>query len=908
MRPLKMIMQAFGSYAGTQELDFAQFGTRGLYLICGDTGAGKTTIFDAIVYALYGDASGSYRNDNILRNTRAEETTRTFVSLTFSHADAEYTIERWMEYMRPKDRGTGLTLEPPGVSLTMPDGKTITNPNPVRKKIVEDILGIDAPQFKQISMIAQGDFMKLLMASTKDRSELFRKIFQTQDYLTLQKRIKDEYDAVNNRLSRIQNILHGYCDILVCPEDYPEMSVVKRLQCKEVTILPKEAIDIVERLIATDKPYLQMLTHMGKFYRALYDVAQKNLTTIEAGYHTATVDLPEAERTLTNLKQHLPAATSAVEEAGKHETEATTLTQQAMDIRRTLEEKTYEQLADFQRKLYDAEKVIAEHSAQEAEARKAIEEQQARIGTLLKEQQEVDGADVVLTQLNNSRETLTQRRTTLSNRQRNKLGLQNAQQQLIALHAQAQRDHDTYEDLYLRFVAGQAGLIAHNLEEGKPCPVCGSTTHPNKHKLSQNTPSPDMLKQAKLQAEASRETESRQVSECTRWKGTLATNEEDLTAIMKTNETEEIAHIDTELSVIQQQIADATKASQRRRTLPAELDAAQRELQTRVDKLNTLASLLIEAQAKKPGYELEIKNLEARCVHGTAEAARSRMQQLEQNVKELTEAARRANDTLRQMQQDIAVTEQRIRAYRETLRDSIGLDATREETRKNAAQQEMRIVDELLPAVNERIVKNSEVLRQLSSKVAEVEDAEEQFRWMDSLFRTVDGSLTGKAKIRLETYVQAYHMDRVIAKANIRLLRMTGNRYELRRRKMASGGGGLDGLELDVMDYYNDTIRPVKGLSGGESFEASLSLALGLSDAIQEQAGGIRLETMFVDEGFGSLDEQSLKNAMDTLIRLSEEGNRLIGIISHVADLKTIDKQIRVHKDLLGRSGLEIQR
>lgn len=633
MRPIKLTVSAFGPYAGRTVLDLDKLGTNGLYLITGDTGAGKTTIFDAITYALYGEASGDNREPSMFRSKYAEADTPTEVELVFSYAEKTYTVKRNPEYDRPKSRGDGFTTQKAEVQLQYPDGRVVTKQRDVDNAI-RDIMGINRSQFLQIAMIAQGDFLKLLLAPTEDRKKIFRQIFKTQLYQDLQDRLKRESGQLNDKCEAARSSIKQYIDGISCDEN--DVLSIEVEKAKSGILPTTDVIDLVDRLLSQDNDKKSVIEKSISDADNKLEIVNANLGKIEAK--------EKAQTALEKAQNDLAA-----------ENETNLILKYAFEIEKG-------KTAEKDKLAEEKAKIEAEFPRYEALA--ALEKQ------IKKDEDSITKGE-----------------------------------------EQLQRDREQYA-----------------IDEAE-------------------------FKKLKIEFEA---------------------------------------------------LANAGEGKEK-------LSHQKEKAQEKQTKLQNLSALFEEF------HELT-DNLDA----------------LQSNYKKASTVSEQAT----------ADYETKNRAFLDT--------------------------------------------------------------WLKALSNTANGNISGKEKVMLETYIQMTYFDRIIARANTRFMIMSGGQYELKRRKEAENNRSQSGLDLDVIDHYNGTERSVKTLSGGESFKASLSLALGLSDEIQASAGGVKLDTMFVDEGFGSLDEESLDQAMKALLSLAD-GNRLVGIISHVADLKNrIDKQIVVTKEKSGGSKANI--
>mgnify|MGYP002858370530 CR=1 FL=1 len=919
MRPLQLKLSAFGPYAGQTEVDFEKLGSSGLYLITGDTGAGKTTIFDAITYALYGEASGSNREPSMLRSKYAAPDAPTEVCLTFAYRDKQYTIRRNPEYSRPARRGEGTTVQKADAELTLPDGRVVTKQKEVNVAI-QGILGVDRGQFSQIAMIAQGDFLKLLLADTRDRQAIFREIFQTRYYQVLQDRLKAAASALNQQCEDARKSIDQYLGGAVCdPEDVLSLDLEK---AKAGAMPIDDTLKLLETLIAKDEGALSGVVKQTALVEKELEQIRSDLDKIQetektqAALQAARDEATSSQAVLERLGEELAAAQAMQPEGERLAAAATALETLFPDYDAREQKETEQKALVLQQQ---AEKTVLEQS------RATIEEQKTRLGAQKEERsaleqagmqkerllREQENAQIIESELNKIQD-LVSKCETLSDQ------VDHAQTHYLDLREQAQQAQASYDDMNQAYLDEQAGVLARTLAMGKPCPVCGSLEHPAPAKLSEQAPTETELQQAKRAAEQART----KAEDASRKSGELRVRKE-------TAEQELLEKAKTILgNTALDQIAEsaAVQASEIRNRLTV-LNAAIETEEARIRRRQELDELIPDTEETVNRLEQSIQSqAEKLAAYGAKLEEIDR--QLEQLAKKLefsdkTQAVQE-RDRLRARQAEIRETLQRAEtAYKEEEFKVTELRGRIKELAQQLSQKELPDKAQLLThqaecttrkaelaeqnnRVHARITANHHAINNIRLKSVELDELERKWTWVRALSNTANGSITGKEKIMLETYVQMTFFERIIARANTRLLVMSQGQYELKRRTTAENNRSQSGLELDVIDHYNGTERSVKTLSGGESFQASLSLALGLSDEVQSSAGGIQLDTMFVDEGFGSLDEEALQQAIRALSGLTQS-NRLVGIISHVAELKDkIEKQILVTKEKSGGSRVTI--
>lgn len=772
MRPLKLTMCAFGPYADVTELDLEMLGEKGLYLITGDTGAGKTTIFDAITYALYGEASGKLREVSMLRSKYAKENTPTFVELVFLCREKMYTIRRNPEYLRPKDRGEGFTTQKAEASLTCADGRVITKVKEVTAAVTE-LIGLDADQFTRIAMIAQGDFLKLLMAKTEERSRIFREIFHTGAYQQLQDKLKAEAAALKAAYEDVQKSMAQYAGGVLCEEE-PLAFMLEEIREKKLLKDPGKLIEEIKKLAEKDRMEFEKLQELLLRTEKNLEELQKKIGEGEAIKKTAQDRIKRKEAAILQQKK----LQEAIEEG--------------------------ETLLPVWKERFEKE-----------EAHAAVREQ-------------------LTVEIAREEQALKDRKAAQEKLEHLKELFEKQQIQYRKAREDYQNIRDRYLDAEQLFYDAQAGILAQSLKEGSPCPVCGSIHHPIPAVLGKQAPTESEIRKLKAESTKKEKEAAYHSEEAGILKGKVDTAMEEWKTYQK-----------QELSVENLNLKKETK----------------KKLEAEYEKART-------------GYE-RCKNSLLRN-HAAKEV-------LDTQIAELVREEA--------LKTDLSALDAKMDSYKEERERLFN------EKKELLRQRDVR---------NHRLQTNERAAVSLENGLRKLYKTEEQYRLIQSLSATANAGLKGKDRVTLETYIQMTYFDRILARANVRLMIMTGGQYELLRRTKADQKTSLSGLDLDVTDHYNGTGRSVKTLSGGEAFLASLCLALGLSDEIQSQAGGIRLDTMFVDEGFGSLDEEALNQAMKALGDLAD-GSRLVGIISHVGNLKErIDRQIVVKKERSGGSCAKI--
>ncbi len=914
MRPIKLTLSAFGPYAGTSVLNLDELGTSGLYLITGITGSGKTTIFDAITYALYGEPSGDTREVSMFRSKYADAETPTEVELVFSYAGKIYKVKRNPEYERPKARGEGLTKQKAEAVLEYPDGRIVTKERDVTRAI-EGIMGINRKQFMQISMIAQGDFLKLLHASTDDRIKIFRQIFKTDLYDSLQNKLKQETGELGKQCESERDSIRQYVGGIACDEDNALIIDVRKAKAE---LLPTDEVaSLIDRLIEEDGTKYDELQESIKKYEGDLELVNANLGKIEE-HEKVKLLLEQTELALDQEQKRRDDLQAAFDK----EVKRIPLRESLATNRAKLEAEypRYESFAKLGQEIAEAEDAISKKEDSLADDKAQYEKDAAAFETLKKEYEGLEGAGAGKEKLANSLDKAVARQGKLQScadayDESCELDeeLEGLQQDYIKAAGESEEAARNYEAKNRAFLDEQAGIIAETLQEGIACPVCGSTEHPCIAKKSEAAPTEAQLKAARQAAELARKKAENASSLCNTTKVKLDAKAKELEKLAKELWPDSTPELEDRLADEQESLADSIAALKesiaieekrvtRREELAKTLPEIERKLNTRKTELsNRDADLKSEQSAlgeKKKQYDAEKGNL----FFSNKAEAEEKVKSLEKQIDEMKKAHDNAQTALQQSKEVISGHESSIKSLKDQLKSDCELDKDAELNKKADIETKKSEDDAKSKAIHTRIETNKQALGNIRAKSTSLSELEKRYAWMKSLSNTANGNISGKEKIMLETYIQMTYFDRIIERANSRLMTMSGGQYELKRRREAENNRSQSGLDLDVIDHYNGTERSVKTLSGGEAFKASLSLALGLSDEIQASAGGVKLDTMFVDEGFGSLDDDSLDQAMRALSGLAD-GNRLVGIISHVGELKNrIDKQIIVTKDKSGGS------
>lgn len=918
MRPTRLTISAFGPYAGKIELDMDKLGSSGLYLITGDTGAGKTMIFDAITFALYGNPSGTSRDASMLRSKYADASTPTEVELEFTHNGETYKIRRNPDYERPAKRGTGMVKQNADAELICPDGKTYSKIREVDKKILE-ILGIDRKQFSQIVMLAQGDFMQLLLADTKQRQEIFRELFQTKFYQLIQNRLKSDSKNVYGACMDAKKSIEQYIADIRCEESsiyHPQLETAKagKLSIEKVIELLGYIIEADEKDENASKDRLA-------------DLDERTASVNEKiGTARTAAQIKSKKEKLQEQESKLVIAEAEAkdklkdEEAEKDKISA--LKKAVDDQERELPK--YEAYEELCTNLQAVKKELSSYESQLADKNKSIETLKASIAEMQEELAKLDAddnIDLITRQIADE----TARQDELSELQKDLKSFRKLEKEYKAAVEHYEEKRALYETANAEYVQtnrlfmdAQAGLLAKTLMDGIPCPVCGSVEHPEPAALPDEAPTEDGLKRSKKKLDKAMEeanTASGSVNAC---QGKMDTKKESVSSqvnkLLGSVTFEEAEAKAEELKAsskekeesLNKRLAILKKNVKRKKELEEKIPKKEEQLKQAENEKTDLTIRIAAGKTKSEGLEKQASDARSELTHkDKAEAlqciAKTKKDYTakEKALEALQAEYNRVSEVYKNVVKEIKVLSDQLKDM-----DDYSLPELEEERASITAERNKLL--EAQKRYNASLTANRTIQKNIIASNKEYNELETKYRWISSLSNTANGLISGKDKIMLETYIQTTYFERIIRRANLRFMIMSDGQYELKRSEDAENLKSQSGLELSVIDHYNGTTRSVKTLSGGESFLASLSLALGLSDEIQSSVGGVQIDTMFVDEGFGTLDADALEQAYSALASLTD-GHRLVGIISHVDTLKEkISKQIVVTKGRTGGSTAEI--
>ena len=869
MKPIQLVLSAFGPYVERTVIDFSALGEEGLFLIAGDTGAGKTTIFDAISFALYGEASGGKekRKSKSFHSDYVSDQTETYVELTFRHRGETWWIRRNLEYQRPakkkKDGMETTTRQAADAQMRNEDtGEEILRMDDVNRR-VRELLGLTQDQFTQTVMIAQGDFLKILTASSDDRKKLFRDLFHTNLYVDLQSRLQEKNRACADEQKALEQVILS-AEGKIDPEaEFAEREILLSYcgQIQHTDALCALLARLIEQEKATQEQARaqkkEAADQIGALIAAVTEGERVNRDFADWESKRARLAALTAGQGEIDVQR---AALAAARRAQQLETDEALMrrTLRDMDAQRAA-------LSEAQAALEQAEKALPEAETRMKEA----ESRGGEIHALLAQAKQMEDCLPVLGEV-----------------ERLKAALDTQKRELQRLTEDSSRAQAAYTAAQNSYYLSQAGLLARELKAGQPCPVCGSTAHPCPAQITPETVTRQALEQAAQRRETAEKAQSDAATRLAANRAALDEREDRLRAL-KIGADETRQRLAARIDAAHQAAADRQR----------EIDAARSAYQT-LDKRKTAAQSAVDA-AQKQLAALE-KDLRAqteafeqkRAAHGFEDEASYRF-------------AKRTNAEIERLDREIRNYDEQKRtlaAQTHELEDKLSgrqrTDLAALQNRRAAALDRQAKAENAEKAMVRKLTLHESAEREIRQANAAIQKKRGKWQIIQELYTCCAGIAAGnpRAKLTFEAYVQQYYFRFVVAAANKRLTRLTDGMFTLRVMREAANRVSQSGLDLEVLDRSTGQARDVSTLSGGESFLASLALALGLSDAVQSQSGQIRMDAMFIDEGFGSLDENALRSSIDVLLELAD-GKRLIGIISHVQELEErIDKQIVVTK------------
>ena len=923
MRPLKLIITGFGTYCQRTEINLEQLGTQGLYLITGDTGSGKTTIFDAISYALYGSVNGQNRTIAMIRSTFATPDIPTEVELTFEYRGKTYVVKRNPEYERRSRRGDSVTKQIAEATLSMPDGTVVTGQGKVTNAINE-LLGIDANQFSQIVMIAQGDFQKPLMEDTGKRQDIFRKIFKTDYYQILQQKLSEQEKNLERECTDIGKALSIFVNGILC--DPTSTLNIELEKAKSNALGITDEIELIQKIIAEDqtahKKLTDIITDLEKQCNTLRDTLSKNEETekLRADYKQKSADFEEIQKTIVEVKQAFENEKGRAKERTDKEAELAVLNEEL---------KKYEELDTIAKDVKDIENQKKGLKEQIDTLKADCEECDKQTSSLSEKLKELADAEEKFYKADAAQKEADKRKNDFDELEKSAADCEHLLKEFNALQEAYISTQKSYEEFdvnykHLRkvYMDEQAGIIAQELKDGVPCPVCGSLDHPKPATKSEGAPTKEQLDQAEKEDKELNLAVSSANTKCaeskTLYENTLKVVKENYAKLAKDESAEDLSLLkqkiaeqkDKALNLLKEcnkNLEEENKRVEKKNKINEELPELQERLKQKTEELQKKNEELSALDARLQEKEKQAKEQRSKLKFENIDAARDAVSALQNQIDKLKQDFDEAENKYNDEQTKFTALESQVKQLEAQLKGTEEINVAELKEKLDDLDKERNNITDQKTAVDSRLTTNNTALENIKQRSQELSVIQNQYSYVSALSKTANGGLSGgKEKIKLETYIQMTYFDRIIAHANKRLMIMSDMQYELVRKKEAADLRSQTGLELDVIDHYNGGQRSVKSLSGGESFQASLALALGLSDEVRLSAGGIKIDSMFIDEGFGTLDSETLQKAFKALSGITE-GNRLVGIISHVDLLKEkIDKQIVVKKARTGGSTVKV--
>lgn len=919
MKPLKLTMSAFGSYAGKNVIDFTGQ-QQGIFLITGDTGAGKTTIFDAITYALYNQTSGGERNGNMMRSQYARPETETYVELEFLYRGQTYRVRRNPDYKITKTLKNGKIREqkvPHSVELTMPDGTVFPEKkNATDAKIIE-ILGLTADQFSQIVMIAQGDFLKLLYTKSDERKMIFSKLFRTDIYWKIQENLRRKSMEMDERIQENDRAFEQEKSrIIPLPEseEIPLDELVERLRERLKDALKEQNLRRVNVEELNKK--ITKYEEINKLFRSLEKIRQ-NGKELEARQVESKERRQQIENALKadkvlvaeqqNLRQQQTVEQS-VQAIAKME-ETLTNNQEMFETLKTqlqeVEEEQKREAADIQKKMLALEQSFPSYEAlQNARS----EEQQAKkvwedLGKISEESFHKKKAGIAALKEQQKRQEQVVEQTKKNWEQ-------------TSLSASESAKH--YEHMYEAFLKEQAGILAENLSAGCPCPVCGSTVHPDPAKLSDHAVTELEVEQAKKTRAAAEEKRDLayaafEAEKTEKQKLAQAVEKEEadfvLAQTIAKQQRKEAEQNYVSLQKIAEQIREKlvypslAEAKKQYAAMQKALEAAEQEIERKRQKVSELAEAMNTLKGQKLAEEENQKTAKKLAVKTEKEYAKllEKSGFVSEETYHLAILPERSRSKLEREEKEYESQCLRQQSEQKLLEKQVSgktyTDTSELNEQLKAEKQALKEAEKTYMELHTAYENDRSVLQNCAVYLEKGKKLESEDQVIKSLSKTANGRLSSSAKIDFETYIQRQYFKQIIHEANKRLLTMSNHQFILKLKEEANTGRKTnEGLDLSVYSLVTDSERDVKTLSGGESFLAALAMALGLSDIVERSAGAIHPDMMFIDEGFGSLDAQSRQQAIEVLAELAGD-SRMVGIISHVTELKEqIDRKLVVSR------------
>ena len=933
MRPINLVISAFGPYADKVDIDFNSFLDKGIYLISGNTGAGKSTIFEAIKFVLYGEDNGE------IRSKYAMAETPTFVDMTFMLRGKEYRVTRNPKYSRPKSRGEGFTTAKAEAELVYHNGKTITGYSNVTKEIV-NLTGLNSDQFSKIVMIAQGKFRELLETDTANRSKIFRDIFKTESYDKLQKKVKAKYIETYKENSKTIDSIKQFIQGIIINESFSKRNALEKIMKQDIITDIDETIELTNMLISEDEIcYKNNISKM--------EVSQEEISRLNNNINGIISSLKEIEALERELNKYSIYVEENKEIVSDYESVNSLKEQREQlyadieTLKKTVEKyKQYDEVMAKLKKVNTDELLISEVltklQKEKNELQIKLDETSEKVilkseyeKKIIKLDSDIKSSTEYIQKLEKILE-LGKRLDEASKAYEEKVEVLKTEEKLCAnLRLE-------YNDKFLLYIEAQAGIMANELRKnpGMPCPVCGATEYIRLAENIKEAPTEDEVSNLKEKLDKATD----KVMKASANAGNIMSDRDNLRGNLIIGIEE--AKLNCSVDDYKEKANEAKKmAAQQQKNLKNSQDECSRELvqlQKVLDEIPLLKETLQkleddiknteiqmnENKLKTKELETIIDAIKLELKDNSEEETRSTLKSMEEKYVQIVERIEKTISRYSKHIADMAASKAIIEQFVKKLKD-LGLTKTTNEEIINVKvkliyanreyTEKLRLVEEAYSKLVDdnnnvylRIENNKRIVASVEVQRINLQNLGKRLSSLKNMSDTLNGELEGKDKIKLETFVQISYFEQVIERANTKLFEMTEGQYEFIRDMSSEDKRTKSGLDLCVLDHYNGTVRSVKTLSGGEGFMAALSLALGMADIIEESASGISIDTMFIDEGFGSLDEMALEQAMRVLAKLSE-GNKLVGIISHVSSLKDrIEKQINVEKKMSGGSLVKV--
>lgn len=935
MRPLSLKMKAFGPFVDTQVIDFEKLGESGIYLITGDTGSGKTSIFDAITFALYGKASGEDRQPEMLRSKNAPDEAETKVEFKFLYEGKVYKIERSPQY-EYRGRNNEIKTRKSKVVLTMPDNSILTTK--VEEKIKE-ILGLDKKQFLKIVMISQGEFKKLINVNTSEREEILRKIFDTEFYNIFETELKKKRDSLYSQIDASKN------DI--------EKNIIKNIKLNNNNVFYEE-VEGMKDEIPPNERLLTVLKDIVYSTKEKEEQAKKDLETNNNKIRTAEENIREyednekAKDELETIKIELEEKQQEldknlnpkIKELKDKKEDDENLNEQKDEIKKQID--NFIEIDSKSEKQKELEKEIKSYIKKNKELEEKKRKLEDCIKGLNEEGVKYQDSESNLIKLNKDKSEKTKEKDSLEEIlkkieeiENEKKEYEDKKEEFEKMERQFDEADSKYKTEYKSFLRAQAGLLAKDLKPGKPCPVCGSTEHKKLAKLpSDNLPTEENVNELKKKSDDAKYNMDTASASAQAKKEFIENLVQNLNNRLKELCLEPPLELPSEKSDKQAEAEVSTSIKEQLSNLEIKIKTLETEIKKEkknIERKKEIPNLIIDKQNQIDGYSNEIQennikkteretlkketlkkiselkdNLEKSEFKSKAEAE-AKLNTIDDKIEKYKNLLSEEKELNLSISKLTGRKEQAEKRYNSDLK--IDIDKERKELENLSDSQ--KEIDNKLKDLNIEYAHNKNLLDQLEEELQNIDDTSKKAELVNSIWKVATGQLSGK-KIRYETYIQMFYLDQIIERANVILKLMSDNRYEFMRDTYSNDSkvktrNKYIGLDLFIKDASTDSIRESQSLSGGETFMASLSLALGLSELVQSNKRKIvELGSMFIDEGFGTLDSEKLNLVMKTL-NSRKYTNRLIGIISHITEVKqTIDKQINVIKGKNGESRIEI--